>query len=237
MSERVCVGGCNRQWREAQVAYARADQEWQSYEPRTRGERPQPPNLTPTMGYPIWCVRDASRVRTQLAELDDLAAHLLASSDGHRQPSGQPKVAGSRGAPSPSPAVDTIDELYGDLHGWETAYRGEDPIARRGFLAPAVTTVVAWLSQHFDGIIAHPDIGEDFGRDVSRWHRELITRTKTGTGLHRKKMVCPRCEFKSLTWREGDEYVCCENNLCGRLLSLDEYEVYERASLAAGLAS
>lgn len=235
-NDRVCVGPCNRAWRDAELAYQRALQDWYNTDPADRGDKPARHTIQPIPGEPVWCRRCASAIKTALAELDDLAALYAAESDGHRAgPSTEP-VSGSRGRRSPSPATDDLDELYSVLHGWETAYRGTDPQARRGYLADSITTVVAWLVTHFDQFITHEHIAVDFGQDVRRWHRMLREKTRTGTGKHTKPRPCPRCDMRSLTWREGDDYVRCENVDCGRMLTMSEYDEYDRMCAAAGLA-
>lgn len=229
----ICIGPCNRAWRDAEVAYQRAVKDWLDTDPNERGDRPARHTLTAFLGEPIWCTRCASGIKTSLAELDDLAAIYAAEADGHRSTPGSEPVSGSKGRRSPSPVTDDLDELYSELHGWETAYRGTDPQPRRGYLADSITTVVAWLVTHFDQVIAHEGIAVDFGQDVRRWHRTLRNKTRTGTGKHSKTRPCPRCDLRSLTWQEGDPYVRCENIDCGRMMTLDEYDEYERLSALA----
>jgi len=233
----ACCGGCNHHWRQAQTAFKAALDEWAAAGPTGRGPKPEQPTIRPVLGDPVWCHRCTARIRLSLAEIDDLAAIYAAASDGHRAPGNGDKVTGSKGAPSPSPTADDLDELYSVLADWEAAYRGNDWRAHRGALAPAITTVVAWLGTHIDGILAHPDIAPEFGRDVLQWHRHLVHRTKAGTGVHAKRTPCPRCDCMSLTWREGDEYVRCSNIDCQRLLNLDDYDAvsaeYARSAMAS----
>ncbi|MCW2915508.1 MAG: hypothetical protein JWN52_3576 [Actinomycetia bacterium] len=234
MDEFVCLGPENRGWRDAQVAYARALKDWEATDSGERGDRPVPSTIQPVMGDPVWCGKCAGALRRMLAELDDLAAIYAAEADGHRTKPGSERVSGSAGRRSPSPVADDLDELYGDLHGWESAYRGEDPQARRGYLATSITTVVAWLGAHFDGIITNTDIALNFGQEVRQWHKKLRGRTSAGAEKHTKKRPCPRCDQRTLTWKEGEDYVECES--CGRLMTLDEYDHYDRLCAAANLS-
>jgi hypothetical protein len=229
----VCIGACNRRWRDAELAYQRAYKNWENTDLGERDTKPEHHSVRPVPGNPVWCVRCASGIKVSLAELDDLAALYAAEADGHRTAPGTEPVSGSKSRRSPSPAADDIDELYSVLHGWETAYRGEDPQARRGYLADNITTVVAWLVEHFDGVIAHEGIAADFGQDVRRWHKSLREKTRSGTGKHTKPLPCARCDLKTLTWVDGERYVECEN--CGRLMTLDEYDDYARMMAPARL--
>lgn len=233
MAEIACAGPCNHHWREAQTAFRQA---LAAYDPLNPDERrPVPPQVFPVPGEPVWCGRCAAAIRAELAELDDLACLLAAAADGHRGAGAGERVTGTAGRRSPSPSADVLDELYSVLHGWESAYRGTDPVARRGYLASALTTCVAWMVAHFDGMIRHPDIGVPFGEEVRQWHRSLRRRAKAGSGRRRKPLPCPRCDEPGLIWNEGDTYVRCGNRDCGRLLSLDEYDEYEK--LAAGASA
>jgi hypothetical protein len=124
------------------------------------------------------------------------------------------------------------------LRGWEDAYRelmDWPSLARRGHLASAVTTCVAWLSARLDEILTAP-FAVDFGTEVMQWHREFTNKTKAGARTLRKPLRCPRpqCRLLTLTWTEGDTYVCCGNPDCGARIPLAEYEM-ETARLSAAL--
>ena len=66
----------------------------------------------------------------------------------------------------------------------------------------------------------------DFGTEVMQWHREFTNKTKAGARTLRKPLRCPRpqCRLLTLTWTEGDTYVCCGNPDCGARIPLAEYE-------------
>jgi hypothetical protein len=181
-------------------------------------------------GEPTWCPRRKARIRSALAELDDLAAILAASSNGHRERQHEP-ARGKRAAVSPSQAADDLDDLQKMLSGWEDAYRDlrEWPSPpRRGYLATRITGTIAWLAHHLDGILQGP-FAADFGIEILQWHREFTAKTKTGTGRHGKPVPCPRCDLKTLTLTEGDDYIRCVNPECNRRLSLAEYDEYAAA--------
>ena len=224
-SEEPCPGTCNRHWREGQEAFRQA---LADYDPLDADQsRPVPPSIQAWPGDP-WCGRCKSRIRETLAELDDLAALLMATADGHRSAPGTERVSGSAAPVSPSQAGDDLEELTSMLSGWESAYRDLRDwrsLARRGHLASAVTTCIAWLSLHFDEIITAP-FAADFGAEVLRWHQEFTGKTKAGARTLRKPLRCPRpqCRLLTLTWTEGDTYVTCNNPDCNSRIPLAEYE-------------
>lgn len=245
--EQICEGPCNSRWRKAQEDYKRALAAYDNamadrLEDQPEPERPEAPEIRPWLGDP-WCSRCQARIRSELAELDDVASIVTMFADGHRASTDAgTRVSGSRSAPSPSPAGDAIDEMASMLRGWESALLGTDPPARRGFLATEITTSVAWLMAHFGQLITHPDLGADFGEEISRWHRELKNRSKSGTGRRRKPMPCSRCHHLSLYQEDGAQYIeCARKAECGRLMSLSEYEAEEedwrKASEAMARAS
>jgi len=173
---------------------------------------------------------DSARIRRLLAELDDLWPFLDFQTTGIRHQETEPG-RGNGTSPSPSPAADDLDELERMLLAWEDAYRerrGWPSPPRRGSLAAATTTSIAWLTAHLTGILESP-IAADFGQEVTQWHRELASKTRAGTGRHRKPVPCPRCGLRLLSWSEGDDYVTCSG--CNRYMSLDEY--HDQADVAA----
>lgn len=223
-----CPGSCNatlrrarRDYRQAMAEYNRAYPKWvEEGSPEDEPELPQEPDIEPVEGEPTWCSRCRATIRRCLANLDDLAAIRAAQADGHRGTLTDEKVTGSRGKPSPSPATDDLEELWSVLHGWETAYRGEDPRIRDKRLPVAIMTAVSWLVFHLDVILRH-SIAEDFGKDILRWHAELSRKT-TMDEVRRKPVPCPRCDLMALVQRPDEEYIACEQ--CGRLVLSDEYE-------------
>ena len=236
--EQACPGTCNRRWREARKEYRQALADY-DLEGRLdpHQSRPDPPSAQPWPGNP-WCGRCKSRIRETLAELDDLAALLMATADGHRAAPGGQRVSGTTVHLSPSGAGDDLEELTAMLTGWEAAYRDLKEwrsLARRGHLASAVTTCIAWLSVHLDEILVAP-FAADFGAEVLQWHREFTNKTKAGARTLRRPLRCPRpqCRLLTLTWTEGDTHVICSNPDCGAHIPLAEYEM-EVARLGAAL--
>jgi len=224
-SEGSCPGTCNRHYREAHEVFKQALADYDPLDADT--SRPLPPDIQPWPGDP-WCGRCKSRIRETLAELDDLAALLMATADGHRTGVDNERVSGTATHMSPSQAGDDLEELTSMLQGWEDAYRelrDWPSLARRGHLAAAVTTCIAWLMLHLDEILTAP-FAEDFGNEVLKWHREFTNKSKAGQRTLKKPLRCPnpRCQMLLLTWTEGDSHVICNNPDCQLRIPLAEYE-------------
>jgi hypothetical protein len=224
-SEEACPGPCNRRFREARDAHRQA---LADYDPLDASQsRPEPPEIAPWPGDPVWCGTCATAVRLRLAQLDDLIALRKATADGHTQSDAAERVSGSSSAPaSPSQAGDDEQEAAAMLTGWERAYRDLrrwPSAAPRGDLATAETSCIAWLLHHFDGIMRSP-VAADFGLEILQWHRELTGSTKAGVRTVRKPLRCPSCQYATLMWTEGEQQVNCANPVCGRILSLAEYD-------------
>jgi hypothetical protein len=208
-----------------------------AYDPLDPGqERPEPPEITPWPGEPVWCRPCQARISQRLHQLDDLASILHRYADGHRDAPDGPMVSGTSDAMSPSAAQDVVDDLARMLGGWEAAYRdlrGWSTARRTPDQAEWITACSAWLAARLTRILASP-MGEDFGEEILSWHRELTATAKAGTRKLRKPMRCPSCSLLTLTWTEGEETVYCGNPDCRRVLSLAEYEneVARRAGAA-----
>lgn len=124
------------------------------------------------------------------------------------------------------------------LAGWESAYRdlrGWPSLTRRGHLASAVTTCIAWLSARLDEVLVAP-FAVEFGQEVMQWHREFTNKTKAGVQTHRLPLRCPRpqCRLLTLTLTDGDTYVTCHNPDCQARIPRTEYDA-EVARLGAAL--
>ena len=194
----VCPGPCNAIWRTT-----------------NRGE--------PNPGDPYWCHPDKTRTKRRLAELDYLAALRDFQTNGHHE-QGRDPARGDGHPPSPSPAADDLDELRSLLRESEDQYRalkGWGPAIRHGYLAPVTTEIIAWLYAHFDGVMASA-LAVPFGEEVSRLHRQLVAKTRAGTGRRLGRVPCPRCDHLGLTSEDGTDYWVCGH--CGRRLSKPDYD-------------
>lgn len=263
MIEEICVGGCNRRYRDAWKAYEQAVAEWQESEetcperydawqvavaqegedaagpPPERLERPTEPDIRPRWGEPIWCASCSATIRRCLADLDELMSLRVTMADGYESlgHSRAERVRSSKEAASASPGQDDLDDAVRWLVGWENAYRATQdwPIAPyRGVNAPALTSTLAWLQPRLDAILAHPDIASDFGHEVLREHSRLQALTSTKPPMRHKPLPCPRCGRLSL-FRFDDETIRCRNEEddCGRIMTPKEYAEYEEEPDAA----
>jgi ribosomal protein L37AE/L43A len=226
----ACPGVCNRAARTAYAGYdAALDQHaadmtaWLAIPGDDRPAHPQPPaqpTAPVTLGQPVWDPRCARTIRDALAELDDVAAILAASIDGHRGAA----IAGPNGTkPLDHKAiVDSLDELYGDLAEVEDQWRQARryparPRRARGAHARAVC--VGWLLGQLDDILLHPGSVE-FGLSVLRWQRRLRGMAKVDPAAKRSPIACPRCRERQVSRREDGYFEC----VCGRLLTQAEHD-------------
>lgn len=240
-----CPGACNAPWR-------RAWREWQAQYDATVARAltalhlvaaqlctwplldvltvlpvapPPTPALDPTTGDPTWCARCVASIRHALANLDDLAALLAAGADGHRGRPAQGRTSAVAGTTSPSPAADTLDELYGGLVAVEDYWRGvrgypNRPYRGRG--AHARTATIAWLLDQLSAILAQSD-SVRLGLGILAWQHRLQAATASAPSTRRRGR-CPRCHMRSLFLRD-DGYTECRG--CGQLLNDDEYEALD----------
>jgi hypothetical protein len=224
---RACPGKCNERYREAWDAHEAAVASYDALD--SSQSRPEPPSLGCWRGEPAWCPPCTSKITTRLAELDDLAALLGATADGHRSSAEAERVSGSSEPASQSQAADDLDEMFTMLSSWETIYRelqGWLSAPPRGELASKETGCIDWLRRHLGGILSS-DIAADFGLEILQWHQESAGSAKAGVRTLRKPMRCPSrtCRNLTLFWTEGEKNVYCKNPDCGRILSLAEYEI------------
>jgi phage FluMu protein Com len=223
MSEQPCPGPCNSRYRKARAEY---DKALAGYDPLAPEQsRPEPPAVQPWPGDP-WCPKCKSIIHAELSQIDDAAAILAARPPldvaGGDEETRAGRVSGTREARSPSPRMDDLEELGGWLRNWESAFRGTDPMPRRGYLATERTTIISWLVDHFDSCICHPDLAADYGAEIRRWYRELTAKARAGIADKHVKKPCPRCRLYTLWARDGEDYVRCVNEDCNRRMTREE---------------
>jgi hypothetical protein len=231
-SDGICPGSCNNDYRRRKAIWEAATETYAARLELLREgdpvpDPPQAPDLRPWYGEPVWCMKCHSVIRSELAELDDVAAmvdiippldRLTAKLDGM-------SVDGTPEERTASPKMDTLEELGDWARQWEAIIRGREFTApRRGYLATQTTTVIAWLTSHLDDVLANADVSEDFGTEVRRWHRELSRRASAGQMSKHLKKPCPRCNLYTLWVTIGEDYVRCIDVDCSRLLSREEYD-------------
>jgi hypothetical protein len=218
---------------------------WAAADPAKRGpepHRPAEPALRWTAGAPFWCLTDSSAIRSALVDLDEQMTLRLIAADGHGSLNLAERVSSSPDPVSPSPAHDQLDELVRWLRDWENAYReaqGWSTAPYRGESAPALTSCVAWLTAHLDGILAHPELAVGFGSGLLSWHSELAAAAKTKPRRISMQMRCPQCHLATLSKLEGEDRIECRNRDCGAnrggpvVLTVDEYHGLAGAVIAA----
>jgi hypothetical protein len=219
------------------AAYDTAMEAWAADTSQPQPEPPDEPVIRPWQGDPVWCPPCKARIRDCLTGIDELASLLNATADGLGSggSSEQMQHAKVTHPPSPSPAMDTEDEITDYLAEWEHLYRrekGYDPAPPRGELASRTTLTVAWLNRHLDGILAS-SVAEGFGDDVIRYHAELRARAKAGRRKLDKPLRCPACRHLLLRYVDGEPYVECRNPACNALLTYAEYDAAVDAMAAS----
>lgn len=231
----LCPGTCNSAYRKAHALYGDALAKYGAVlEKLADGDKvpepPEAPDVRPWLGDPVWCSRCTAVIRRELAEMDDLAAMLAALPPGIRAvvegTREHVKVATSRVAASPSPAGDDLDELASWLQAWEDEYRhlrGWPSPPQRGGLASKITSGVAWLGGHLDGILTAP-FAQDVGEETRRWHAELRAKTHAASYARHVKLPCPGCKRYLLWEKVGEEYIACMNPDCNRRITRAELD-------------
>jgi ribosomal protein L37AE/L43A len=183
--------------------------------------RPEPPTIPVPVGNPVWCGRCPRIIEHALRGLDDAAAVLAASVDGHRGAA----MAGPNGVkPLDHKAiVNELDDLFGFLVGVEDQWR-----AARGYLArpqrargaDARMRTVAWLVGVLDDILLDP-WSIEVGLDILYWHRKLLRMTKSDPASRRSPIECPRCRERQIQRRDDGYFEC---GSCQRLLTQQEHD-------------
>jgi len=225
MPEVPCSGSCNSRYRRVRAEY---DAALAAYDPTDPDQEvPKPPDIQPWPGDP-WCPKCKATIHSELGQLDDAASILAARPpldvSGNDEETRVGRVSGTREYRSPSPRMDDLDALGGWLRDWESAFRGDDPKPRRGYLATERTTIVSWLVDHFESNIRHPDLAVDYGNEIQNWYRELKAKARAGTVDKHQHRPCPRCKLYTLWARDGEDYVRCINTDCNRRLTREEFK-------------
>lgn len=215
ISPEACCGPCNNTARRLIADYECALDEYVELLDKwiaagQKGKEPAEP-VEPDVevhgGDPLFCRKCRALVRAALLDLDQLAAELCASSDGHRGSIPEGRVSGSRRAGSLSPVADILDRLYGDLTDVEDEWRQRWGFASRTHRshrgAHPRSRCIGWLSEQLDGILATPDHVE-IAAKVLNWEivlRNLLAEDPVGS---KSPARCGRCsERRIVRQREG----------------------------------
>ncbi|MFC3986472.1 hypothetical protein [Streptosporangium jomthongense] len=236
-----CMNANRRKVRTYQQALDTHNAEWERWHaPRTLPEPPAEPRLAyPTYGEPVYCSTCAYGIKAQLSQLDGLACVYLRECDGMRGASSEPRVSGSAEPPSPSPALDVLDELDDWLRSWRADYLKVDHFARQGPLVDSLTYGCAWLTARAELILTRADVAKPFGDEATAWHSRLAGTARIEPRRVPKALRCPQCHLATLSQLEGEDRVECRNTGCGEtrggpmVMTLAEYEGYVADSLVA----
>jgi hypothetical protein len=217
-----CPGRENRVWREAETALA---------------DHGTPHDLSPRWGDPVHCEPCTHRARTQLGELPELVAAIsLEASHGSRGPKvGTIGRSAATVASWPGQASRLLtDHIVGGLLELEDDIRDLRRLNARpahGIEGQALTGAVRFLGAHLDwALVHHPAASEAHDRDsanpaaqIAGWHRAAQRFTARDARLEQREARCPRCDWRSLFFADGDDYIGCRNPTCGLLLTEAEY--------------
>lgn len=209
----ACVGPCNRG--------------------KVEGEAREP-------GDPVWCRSCQRRIRVALTKIDELCTWVEGQADGYAgRTGGDGRGGGARrgGAPDLSPAIDLVDQVYGELRLIELDWRmiqGLSGSGRHGFGRTAYdrALVINFLQQHLASIMRHRKMIKPLGRILSyqvilqhMTHSEPARRDRPGR--------CPRCHNVNVLHTEDDDLIHCR--YCPSVITEEEYdlEVVDRPDAAA----
>jgi hypothetical protein len=227
-----CPGPCNNQWR--------------------RAERLRAANLKlnnehiPVVGEPLWCKWcNASVVSSAVLGL--LRQHELLEWNKGRATSdkGDGRGGSDGGTFTLTPEFNAQDEFSRSLvWTWEQTVRRikapeteSDTFPDMAERYVTLTRSINFLTVHRDWILAQPEIGEDFGKEIVGEYKKLQRATKSGDRPEPAGVPCPHCDRKTLMYESGDDYYRCTSPDCLRLTSLDEFGVWikHRAVLIAAM--
>jgi hypothetical protein len=234
-----CPGSCNRRAREVTAlhreALARYDD---ALEAAADGDPvpdvPERPEVRWWPGEPVWCGRCTAKIRSRLAELDELASSLANLPPGVRPASrhrDHVKVATSRAHKSPAPAGDDLGYLEWWLLSWESAYRelkGWDSPPPRGVMSSVITASAQWISTRLDQVL-QCGFAYDFGVEAILLHNRLKAVANAAAEYQHVTDPCPRCKRYLLFQRAGEPYIVCHyepsaGDQCGLHLTREELD-------------
>lgn len=217
-----CPGRCNDEWRTAEANTAQTG---------------EPHDLEPTSGEPVWCETCTANILSVLHDLPGLWVQL--DDDKGRRTAGHESTTvrvQTEVHASPSPEYDEQDwfirwELW-TYEKWGRELFGEPPVAD---MKADLTSALRWHHGHAERLLkvgGEDTPGLSYGSMLLRERGKLRGRTKTGSGFAAKKLPCPRCEQKRLVHEIGTDYIVCQNQACGRMVTLAEYDELARVVAA-----
>ncbi|WP_188197265.1 hypothetical protein [Nonomuraea sp. SYSU D8015] len=252
MSDRVCVGPCNRLAREAWAAFLREREAHADAVDKWLAEggegEPPPEPVMPTVewrpGEPLHCGRCRETCRRALLVVDELAAAWAARPGVVKAQTRWSRVRGTRPHGSLSGEGDVVHTLTGELLrlrrdvGERLELADLVPAGRSGVVR---SRSVSWLVDKLDAVLAlegltvvsavnDPEQTVELG--VVEWALAWESRLRRLVDDEPGRTVarCPGCELRRLEWQPRAGYYVCEN--CGHHVS--EAEAMDRVTEEAG---
>jgi hypothetical protein len=174
-----------------------------------------------------------------LTKIDELCTWVEGQADGFAARTGGDGrgSAHRRGSPDLSPAIDLVDQVYGELRLIELDWRmiqGLSGSSRTGSGRTAYdrALVINILQQYLDSIMKHRKMIKPLSRILSyqivlqhMTHSEPARRDRPGR--------CPRCHNVNVLHTEDDDLIHCR--YCPNVITEDEYdlEVVDKPDAAA----
>ena len=228
-----CLFRCNSRWRQAVATHDTALSAWIAV--GCTGPEPDPVELEPWPGDPVYCARCASVIRAALRELP-LAYRALATTKFLTRSASADEERRGRSdvPPSPSPGADHADEILRTTTAWEDDLRRhlrhQSATDRFGDPLATLTAAVEYLITHWTAMIGRVECAADFGQETWRLHATAVAMVKNKPVRRFLPVPCPSCDTRALVQEEGlakrPWYVECSERLggCSRLYSELEYE-------------
>lgn len=249
-NQKTCPGPCNNAYRKAENAQAEHGTEH---------------HISPAWGQPVQCYGCVDRTHGQLTALPKL---LKAVGDEAVEGT-PTKLVGTIGRVGLYPTwpgqasrllidriVGEMAELQADILIQRSIWK-TDTAAGHGTHADEdtyITGIVDTLAVHWEWAMQyHPAADESYGRDsanpgsqAASWYRAATYFTKDHEQRDVERLApCPKCrgpwlhESRDLRLINGDPYIACGDETCGKLMTKTEYDDYAktmRKALEAGKA-
>jgi hypothetical protein len=201
-----------------------------------------PHELTPTWGTPIHCLGCTGRAYHQLSELPELLAAVWLEAIHGTKASSQTGTIGRIGLNATWPGqsarmmtdliVGGLTELEDDLR--DLRHLGHRP--DRGREGQTATGAVTFLLVHLEwALVHHPAATEPHDRDsanpasqIGYWHRAATRFTRRDARLEQRTAPCPKCDWRSLFFGDGEDYIACRNPACENLMTETEYNAWSK---------
>lgn len=227
-----CDFRCNSRYRQAVRDHDSALNLW--IERGCIGLEPDPVDIEPWPGDPVYCQRCASVIRGALRELPlaytalGSVKFLTRSASADEEHRGRSDVP-----PSPSPGADHADEILRTTTAWEDELRQHlgHACATDHFGDPhaTLTASVEYLNTNWTAMIGRDECARDFGDEIWRLHATALAMVKNKPIRRHLPAPCPSCDVLALIQEEGIAgkpwYVECVERAggCGRLYQESEW--------------